>query len=286
VGKQNPSSSIGLTIRAARLAKGLSLTALAQSAGASKAYLSMLETGRCDFDPADDKLAAIEQALGLQPDTLVSQAQLNRTPAPIRAILQQLGQLAVNAGRYPTPANLDAAFLNGLLQRAVDQHVGNITSVPSSRVPLINKVAAGYPSDFTDLSYPKGVADDYVQAPTNNDPDAFAARVFGDSMQPRYQPGDIVIFSPAASFNSGDDCFVRFDDGTTTFKRVFLIDPKPSSDSASTTEPEPVVRVVARNPAYPTIDYPAHRIAGLYRAIYSIRPISGDDSPPAGSKPE
>ena len=61
-------------------------------------------------------------------------------------------------------------------------------------VPLINKVAAGYPREFTDLAYPARVADEYVRCPDLDDPDAFAARVVGDSMQPNYAEGDIVIF--------------------------------------------------------------------------------------------
>ena len=89
-------------------------------------------------------------------------------------------------------------------------------------MPVINRVSAGYPKDFTDLSYPKGVADDYVGCPDVHDPDAFAARVSGDSMTPKYREGEIVIFSPSAAAKSGDDCFVRFEDGHTTFKRVFF----------------------------------------------------------------
>ncbi len=40
-------------------------------------------------------------------------------------------------------------------------------------------------------------------------------------MTPKYREGDI-IFSPAAAPRDGDDCFVRFADSTTTFKRVFF----------------------------------------------------------------
>ena len=62
-------------------------------------------------------------------------------------------------------------------------------------VPVINKVSAGYPKDFTDLSYPKGAADDFVSCPDVQDKDAFAGRIHGDSMTPKYREGDIVIFS-------------------------------------------------------------------------------------------
>ena len=118
--------------------------------------------------------------------------------------------------------NLDAAYLSGVLQQLAESAAGNVELVRLSPVPVVNKVSAGYPTDFTDLSYPRGVADAAVGCPDVGDPDAFAARVHGDSMRPKYTQGDIVIFSPAADPRSGDDCFVRFEDGQTTFKRVYF----------------------------------------------------------------
>ncbi len=96
-------------------------------------------------------------------------------------------------------------------------------------IPIINKVSAGYPQDFTDLEYPVGIADEYVSVPEEMaDPNAFAVRVVGDSMEPKYHEGDVVVFMPSAPVESGDDCFVRFAvtggpvDGESTFKRVFF----------------------------------------------------------------
>jgi phage repressor protein C with HTH and peptisase S24 domain len=63
---------------------------------------------------------------------------------------------------------------------------------------------------------------DYVGCPDVQDKDAFAARVHGDSMSPKYHEGDILIFSPALPARNGDDCFVQFADGHPTFKRVFF----------------------------------------------------------------
>ena len=69
--------------------------------------------------------------------------------------------------------------------------------VPAGKsVPVINRVAAGYPHHFTDLDYPPSVADEYVRCPDVHDTQAFATRVVGDSMEPRFHEGDIVIFAP------------------------------------------------------------------------------------------
>jgi len=101
-----------------------------------------------------------------------------------------------------TSVDLDDAYLSGVLQELVDKHSGNIEHVSTNAVPVINKVSAGYPKDFTDLSYPKGAADDYVSCPDVQDKDAFAARIHGDSMIPKYREGDIVIFSPSLSLKT------------------------------------------------------------------------------------
>jgi len=122
-------------------------------------------------------------------------------------------------------------------------------------VPVINKVSAGYPVDFDDLNYPVGFADDYVRCPGLHDPNAFAVRVIGDSMEPKYKEGDIVVFSPAADVRNGDDCFVRFQrPHETTFKRVFF-------------ENDNQVRLQPRNQNYPPTIVDGDRINGMYRAV-------------------
>src|SRR5206468_13123611 len=92
-------------------------------------------------------------------------------------------------------------------------------------IPLINKVAAGYPREFSDLDYPASIADEYVACPDVSDPDAFAARVVGNSMEPEYREGDVVVFAPMLDTPPGCDCFIRLErDSETTFKRVYFED--------------------------------------------------------------
>ncbi|HEX8343109.1 MAG TPA: XRE family transcriptional regulator [Tepidisphaeraceae bacterium] len=163
--------------------------------------------------------------------------------------------------------NLDAAYLSGVLQQLVDTAAGNIETIQMNTVPVVNRVSAGYPKDFTDLSYPRGKADAYVGCPDLADPDAFAARVFGDSMRPKYGEGDIVIFSPAAHARHGDDCFVRFEDGQTTFKRVFF-----EKDSKGNS----VLRLQPRNEKYRPRVVKPDAVNGLYRAMFRYQPIDTD----------
>jgi repressor LexA len=171
----------------------------------------------------------------------------------------------------PSPINLDDAYLSGVLQELVDRSAGNIEQVfggsADSQVPVINRVSAGYPKDFTDLSYPPRVADEYVSCPGVRDRDGFAARVHGDSMTPKYREGDIVIFSPAADPRDGDDCFVRFADGHTTFKRAFF----EKTDTGAA-----VIRLQPRNEKYRPQVVPSEQVSGLYKAIYRYQRVDGE----------
>ena len=114
------------------------------------------------------------------------------------------------------------------------------------------------------MSYPPRVADDYVGCPDVQDREAFAARVHGDSMTPKYREGDIVIFSPAAAPKDGDDCFVRFDDGQTTFKRVFF---ETSDDGVS------MIRLQPRNEKYRPQVIPSEQVSGMYKAVFKYQRV-------------
>ena len=250
---------------------GLTLDELAERTGISKPYLSLIETGRVPNPPSDEKLRKLEETLGFTAGELLSQAHLMRTPPDVRVTLEKL--ILASHGVHPveTPAapgvNLDAAYLSGVLHDLVEKSAGNVECIRTNAVPVINRVSAGYPKDFTDLSYPRGVADDYVACPEVHDTDAFAARVHGDSMMPKYREGDIVIFSPAACPRSGDDCFVRFADGHTTFKRVFF-----ETDDAAAN----VIRLQPRNERYRPQTLGSEEVTGLYKAVFKYQKVDGD----------
>ena len=121
-------------------------------------------------------------------------------------------------------------------------------------IPVINKVSAGYPVDFDDLDYPVGIADDYIRCLGINDPNAFAVRVVGDSMQPKFNEGDVIVFSPSVEVRNGDDCFVRLTSPhESTFKRIFCDDKKH-------------IRLQPRNEKYSPMIIDAKRVNGMYRA--------------------
>ncbi len=244
----------------------MTLDDLADRTDVSKPYLSLIETGRVTNPPSDEKLRRIEHALGFAPADLVSQAHLQRTPSDVRAMLMSLARRAAD-GNGPS---LDDALDSGALKQLVESTAGNVSPARVNAVPVINRISAGYPREFTDLDYPNRHADSHVSCPEVDDPDAFAARVCGDSMEPLYREGDIVIFSPQAQALHGDDCFVRLGDGESTFKRVFYEDGPPDDEGRR----PGIVRLQPRNELYPPKAYPAEEVEAIYKAVYRYERVN------------
>ena len=89
--------ALGPKIRKHRRRLGLTLDELAGRTSISKPYLSLIETGRVNNPPSDEKLRRLEQALAFTPGELVTQAHLQRTPRDVRAMLQKLMEGAEGA---------------------------------------------------------------------------------------------------------------------------------------------------------------------------------------------
>jgi phage repressor protein C with HTH and peptisase S24 domain len=245
--------SLGQIIRKKREQLHLTLDEVSAGVGFSKPYLSTIETGRVKNPPNDELLTKLEKTLEFEPGLLLHIAHMESLPPDIRqeyesaeAENQMLRQFIKNIVHNKTNAVQVDAILTESKKASVS--AGRL-------VPVINKVAAGYPVDFNDLDYPAGVADDYVRCPDLHDINAFAVRVVGDWMEPKFNEGNIVVFSPETEVHSGDDCFIRFAmPHETTFKRVFF-------------EPNDKVRLQPRNEKYPPMIVDGKRIDGLYRAI-------------------
>ncbi len=251
--------SLGQIIRKQREHQGLTLDEVSASTGFSKPYLSTIETGKVKNPPSDTLLKKLEKVLDFQPGLLQHIAHVERMPTDIRqdyeakeALNQRYRQIIRNIVKRKTAADELGEIL---AQDELDIEPEQRQLEPGRLVPVINKVAAGYPVDFDDFGYPAGFADDYVRCPDLHDPSAFAVRVVGDSMEPKFCQGDIVIFSPAVQVHNGDDCFVRFTmPHESTFKRVFF-------------EGDDRVRLQPRNEKHPPMTVDGKRINGLYRAV-------------------
>lgn len=294
--------TVGAIIRGHRRRLGLTLQKVADLVGCTKGYLSAIENDRRppDRPPSTELLSRIEAALRLETGSLVTVGKWQETPEEVRQRVMDLEtdrQAARRLAQLLSREGIDRLHRSGELRALVDRLEGAHPSGSSARtesresgratgpdlawrtmlplrVPLINKVSAGYPTEFTDLGYPARVADEYVSVPDVSDPDAFAARVVGDSMEPQYREGDIVVFSPLAPTRDGSDCFVRFErDAESTFKRIFFEKPPGASPDGSGGALERI-RLQPLNPRYPPRTVAREEVAGLYAAVYVVRPVA------------
>jgi phage repressor protein C with HTH and peptisase S24 domain len=80
-------------------------------------------------------------------------------------------------------------------------------------IPLIGLTQAGAGGFFNDGCFPVGHGWDQIRFPKVNDDNAHALEVTGDSMQPLFRKGDILVVSPSAQTRKGDRVVVRTVDG-------------------------------------------------------------------------
>jgi phage repressor protein C with HTH and peptisase S24 domain len=123
-------------------------------------------------------------------------------------------------------------------------------------VPLIGLAQAGRGGYFDDAGFPAGAGWEEVAFPDFKDEHAYALEVSGDSMEPFYREGDIIIVSPAADIRRGDRVVVK------------------------TTKDEVMVKVLARksanrvelrsfNPAYEDRVFDMQEIVWMARIIWA-----------------
>src|ERR1700691_4997112 len=90
----------------------------------------------------------------------------------------------------------------------------------SRRVPLIGLAQAGGDGYFDDGGYPVGGGWDEVSLPEIADPNAYALEISGESMEPVFRDGDLVIVSPTAPIRRGDRVVVRTVGGEVMAKQL------------------------------------------------------------------
>jgi len=80
-------------------------------------------------------------------------------------------------------------------------------------IPLIGLAQAGSAGYFDDAGYPTRGSWDEISFPGTTDHHVFALEISGDSMEPVFRDGDIVIVSPEESVRRGDRVVVRTKEG-------------------------------------------------------------------------
>jgi phage repressor protein C with HTH and peptisase S24 domain len=162
--------------------------------------------------------------------------------------------------RWPTTESLakvlDAtgASLDDFVALVDAQRTGRRKSLQP--IPLIGLTQAGAGGFFDDGGFPVGHGWDQIRFPKVDDENAYALEVTGDSMQPLYRNGDLLIVSPNSAARKGDRVVVRTTEGEVMAKILVRRTAK-------------VVELASFNPDHPNLVFPIVRIDWMARIVWA-----------------
>jgi phage repressor protein C with HTH and peptisase S24 domain len=126
-------------------------------------------------------------------------------------------------GRPRWPSTESVAKSLAATRTTVDDFVklisGNKPS-PGQLVPVIGLAEAGAGGYFDDGGFPVGEGWDEIAFPGVEDEHAYALEISGDSMQPAYRDGDIIVVSPSTAIRRGDRVVVKTKEGEVMAKEL------------------------------------------------------------------
>jgi phage repressor protein C with HTH and peptisase S24 domain len=127
---------------------------------------------------------------------------------------------------------------------------------PGRSIPLIGMAQAGADGFFGDAGYPVGAGWDEVSIPEVGDPHAYALEISGDSMEPVYRDGDMVIVSPAAPIRRGDRVILRTSRGEAMAKQLVRRSARR-------------IELRSLNPEHPDYSFDLSEVAWMHRIVWA-----------------
>jgi phage repressor protein C with HTH and peptisase S24 domain len=123
-------------------------------------------------------------------------------------------------------------------------------------VPLIGFAEAGSRGFFDDGGFPVGKGWDEIAFPSVNDEHAYALEISGNSMEPAYRKGDVIVVSPAAPTRRGDRVVVKTKEGEVMVKQL-------ARKTAKTIE------LHSLNPDHPARNLPMSDVLWVARIVWA-----------------
>lgn len=125
-------------------------------------------------------------------------------------------------GRPRWPSTESVAKSLAATNTTLNQFVALVTDGkgPTQSVPLIGLAQAGSGGYFDDAGFPVGKGWDEISFPQVDDPRAYALEISGDSMEPAYRDGTVIVVSPGAPVRRGDRVVVKTRDGEVMAKEL------------------------------------------------------------------
>lgn len=201
-----------------------------------------------------DGIDALAAANGFSASGLAKRAGLDPT------IFNRSKRLHEGKQRWPSTESLSRilqvtgasiADFAQLIERQMDTAVRN-----SRPIPVIGFAQAGAQGFFDDGGFPVGGGWDSVNFPGLGDENAYALEISGDSMQPVYRDGDIVVVSPHAEVRRGDRVVVKTLNGEVMAKQLLR---KTGSR----------VELASFNPEFPLRSFAPSELSWIARIIWA-----------------
>ena len=198
---------------------------------------------------------ALARRYGLSPSGLAKRAGLDATAFnPSKRVTTE------GRPRWPTTESLAKVLsaTGATLDEFVDlleAEAAGLRKAPQP-IPLIGFTQAGAGGFFDDGGFPVGGGWDQIRFPRVDDENAYALEVTGDSMQPLYRDGDILIVSPNSAARKGDRVVLRTTDGEVMAKILVRRTAK-------------TVELASLNPDHPNLVFPVDRIDWMARIVWA-----------------
>ncbi len=155
--------------------------------------------------------AFIRQMLG------ESKSITEKTVAKVEQLPGLEGWFSVNASVNASAALAPEAVHGFVFAKASTELEAAPALRPTRDVPVVGDVRGGDNGYFEEYQYPAGHGDGLIAYPTK-DANAYAVRVRGDSMHPRYRAGEFIVVEPGVEAQPGEDVVVRCRDGRKLLK--------------------------------------------------------------------
>jgi phage repressor protein C with HTH and peptisase S24 domain len=158
--------------------------------------------------------------------------------------------------RWPSTESISRAL--NAVDASWDEFASLLAGKPGGAgraIPIVGMARAGTDGFFDEAGFPVG-ADETVRFPDLGDERVYALEIAGDSMEPVFRAGDVVIVQPGAAVRRGDRVVVRTRAGEVMAKVL-------GRRNEQTTE------LFSFNPAHPPRVIPAADIDWVARILWA-----------------
>jgi phage repressor protein C with HTH and peptisase S24 domain len=151
-------------------------------------------------------------------------------------------------------------LLSGDIAIRTGQYEENVTEAPAlrsaMRIPVVGHIRGGDDGYLEELEYPAGYGDGHIEYWTK-DPQAFALRIKGDSMHPRYRAGEYAVVTPGIEASPGMDVAVKLTNGKKLLKQLNWV----RGDE---------IQLLSINNGYAPMTIPMNEIESIHRVAGSV----------------